>query len=67
LGVKEVDHVDFFTRHLQLTWFLAEDETHEAILAIRRTPTNAVTTADGKFNSLRHVAPFDWLYTARSV
>ena len=42
---------------VELTWFLAEDETHEAVLA-QTYPTNALVTTNGKLDTFCHVAPF---------
>jgi hypothetical protein len=58
LSVEEFRDVSFLARHFELSRFLAENKTHEAVFAVGRTSTNAVLTTDGKFKTVCHVAPF---------
>jgi hypothetical protein len=58
MSAEKFHHVRLLIGHGELTWFLAEDETHEAVLAVGCAPTNALVTTNGKLDTFCHVAPF---------
>jgi hypothetical protein len=54
LGGEQLHDVSVSARHDEFVGSLAEDETDEAIVAVRSPSTHTVTAADGKFNLVAH-------------
>lgn len=54
LCVEQLDDLRVLTRHHEFVRGLTDDETHEAVGAVRSAPPNTITAADGNFDSVGH-------------